>query len=77
MVTLVVEGDLAACRAAVDVGIAAASRTGKVVGHKVIGRPDSDTEWLVTGSAAYRLRSNRSSGTGGCTCCRAGFRTCG
>lgn len=48
MVTLVVEGDLAACRAAVDAGIAAASRTGKVISHKVIGRPDSDTEWLIT-----------------------------
>lgn len=48
MVTLVVEGDLASCRAAVDAGVAAASRSGKVVGHKVLGRPDGDTEWLVT-----------------------------
>lgn len=56
MVTLVVEGDLAACRAAVDAGIAAASRTGKVVGHKVIGRPDSDTEWLVTGFSGVPVK---------------------
>lgn len=48
MVTLVVEGDLAACRAAVDAGVAVASRSGNVIGHKVIGRPDGDTEWLVT-----------------------------
>ena len=56
MVTLVVEGDLAACRAAVDAGIAAASRTGKVVGHKVIGRPDRDTEWLVTGFSGVPVK---------------------
>ena len=36
MITLVVEGDLASCRAALDAGAAAASRGGKVIGHKVI-----------------------------------------
>lgn len=56
MVTLVVEGDLAACRAAVDAGIAAANRTGKVIGHKVIGRPDGDTEWLVTGFSGVPVK---------------------
>ena len=56
MVTLVVEGDLAACRAAVDAGIAAATRTGKVIGHKVIGRPDGDTEWLVTGFSGVPVK---------------------
>lgn len=49
MITLVVEGDLASCRAAIDAGVAAALRSGKVIGHKVIGRPDGDTEWLVSG----------------------------
>lgn len=47
--TLVVEGDLAACRAALDAGCAAAMRTGCVISRKEIGRPDDDTQWLVTG----------------------------
>lgn len=47
-VTLVIEGDLAACRAALDAGVAAANRTGKVISCQTIGRPDRDTEWLVT-----------------------------
>lgn len=44
-----VEGDLAACRAALDAGCAAAMRTGRVISRKEIGRPDDDTQWLVTG----------------------------
>lgn len=48
MVTLVVEGDLAACRAALDAGAAAASRSGRVISRQTMGRPDKDTEWLVT-----------------------------
>ncbi|EFL3122736.1 TPA: ethanolamine utilization microcompartment protein EutK [Escherichia coli] len=47
--TLVVEGDLAACRAALDAGCVAAMRTGRVISRKEIGRPDDDTQWLVTG----------------------------
>lgn len=47
--TLVVEGDLAACRAALDAGSAAAARTGRVVSRKEIGRPDDDTQWLIGG----------------------------
>ncbi|MDU3049315.1 MAG: ethanolamine utilization microcompartment protein EutK [Escherichia coli] len=47
--TLVVEGDLAACRAALDAGCAVAMRTGRVISRKEIGRPDDDTQWLVTG----------------------------
>ncbi|WP_436856686.1 ethanolamine utilization microcompartment protein EutK [Citrobacter tructae] len=48
-VTLVVEGDLAACRAALDAGSAAAQRTGRVISRKEIGRPDEDTQWLIGG----------------------------
>ncbi|WP_058913298.1 ethanolamine utilization microcompartment protein EutK [Entomohabitans teleogrylli] len=54
-VTLVVEGDLAACRAALDAGAAAASRSGTVISRKEIGRPDPDTERLVDG---FRPRSD-------------------
>ncbi|WP_437889158.1 ethanolamine utilization microcompartment protein EutK [Phytobacter sp. V91] len=49
MLTLVVEGDLAACRAALDAGSAAAQRTGHVIGRKEIGRPEDDTQWLIGG----------------------------
>lgn len=47
--TLVVEGDLAACRAALDAGSAAAQRTGRVISRVEIGRPEDDTQWLVGG----------------------------
>jgi ethanolamine utilization protein EutK len=45
--TVVVEGDLAACQAAVQAGRAAALRLGKVISSLVIPRPDRDTEGLV------------------------------
>lgn len=48
MITLVIEGDLAACRAALDAGSAAAKRLGQVIVRKEIGRPEIDTEWFVT-----------------------------
>ncbi|MED5610207.1 MULTISPECIES: BMC domain-containing protein [Pseudomonas] len=47
LVTLVVEGDLAACRAALDAGAALASRRGCLVGRKEIGRPEDDTAYLL------------------------------
>lgn len=47
LITLIVEGDLAACRAAVDAGAAAAARLGEVVSRLEIGRPDDDTERMV------------------------------
>ena len=47
LITLTVEGDLAACRAAVAAGVAAASRVGAVIASNVIGCPDGDTETMV------------------------------
>ncbi|VUS69006.1 ethanolamine utilization microcompartment protein EutK [Klebsiella pasteurii] len=47
--TLVVEGDLAACRAALDAGSAAAQRTGRVISRREIGRPEEDTQWMIGG----------------------------
>ncbi|MDF7679220.1 ethanolamine utilization microcompartment protein EutK [Enterobacteriaceae bacterium ESL0689] len=47
--TLIVEGDLAACRAALDAGSAAAQRTGRVISRVEIGRPEDDTQWLIGG----------------------------
>ncbi len=42
LITLVVEGDIGSCRAAVDVGRWAAERLGGFVSEKVIGRPEPD-----------------------------------
>lgn len=47
LITLVVEGDLAACRASVDAGVAAASRIGEIISQRVIGAPDADTDDFV------------------------------
>lgn len=47
--TLVIEGDLAACRAALDAGSAAAERTGHVISRREIGRPEEDTQRLIGG----------------------------
>lgn len=47
MISLVVEGDLAACRAALDAGDTAARRLGEIVSRCEIGRPDPDTETLI------------------------------
>ena len=42
LVTAMVSGDVAAVKAAVDAGAAAASRVGEVVGIQVIPRPHGD-----------------------------------
>ena len=47
MITIEVEGNLAACRVAVNAGRDAATRVGKVIATHVIGRPDVDTEDMV------------------------------
>ncbi|GHA00157.1 hypothetical protein DC083_08505 [Ignatzschineria ureiclastica] len=48
LVTIVIEGDLAACRAALDAGCAATEYIGgKVLCQKVLGRPERDTERMV------------------------------
>ena len=47
LITLAIEGDLGACRAAVAAGVAAASRVGTVIASNVIGRPDEYTETMV------------------------------
>ena len=49
LISVICEGDLAACAAAVDAGKAAAARVGDLVGSNLIARPDDDTEALVAG----------------------------
>lgn len=44
LVTVLVRGDVAACKAATDAGAAAAKRVGEVVAVHVIPRPHSDLE---------------------------------
>ncbi len=44
MVTVLVRGDVAACKAAVDAGVAAAKSLGEVVSAHVIPRPHGDLE---------------------------------
>jgi microcompartment protein CcmL/EutN len=47
LVSVVVTGDVAACRAAVDAGAAAAGRIGEVVSVHVIPRPHPDVEKIL------------------------------
>ena len=44
LVTVLVRGDVAACKAATDAGAAAAKRVGEVLGVHVIPRPHGDLE---------------------------------
>ena len=47
LVSVHVEGDVAACKAAVDAGAAAAARIGEVVSVHVIPRPHSDVSKIL------------------------------
>ena len=47
LLSVVCEGDLAACKAAVDAGAAAAAQVGKCLSTNLIPRPDADTDLLV------------------------------
>jgi ethanolamine utilization protein EutK len=67
LITLVVEGDMAACRASVDAGVAAASRIGEVISQRVIGAPDEDTDDFVLALAERSARPFAVPGGGGKT----------
>ena len=47
LVTVLVRGDVAACKAATDAGAAAAKRVGEVLGVHVIPRPHSEVEMIL------------------------------
>jgi ethanolamine utilization protein EutM len=47
LVSVFVSGDVAACKAAVDAGAAAAGRIGEVVSVHVIPRPHKDVEKIL------------------------------
>lgn len=48
LISVICEGDLASCQAAVDAGKAAAARLGEVAGSNLIARPDDDTNRVIT-----------------------------
>lgn len=48
LLSVICTGDLAACRAAVDAGKAAASRVGDCVNSNLIARPDEGVDAFVT-----------------------------
>ncbi len=48
LISVICEGDLAACKAAVDAGKAAAGRVGDCLSSNLIARPDDDTDTMVT-----------------------------
>ena len=50
LITLVVEGDIGSCRAAVDAGRRVAERHEALVSEKVIGRPESDLALFLSPS---------------------------
>jgi len=48
MVTVVIEGDVGAVKAAVDAGVEAAQRVGEVIAAHVIARPQSEVEEIFS-----------------------------
>lgn len=57
LITIKIIGDVAAVRAAVDAGTAAAQRIGELVSSHVIPRPDSDTEALIYPPSSQQLHA--------------------
>lgn len=51
IISVICEGDLAACKAAVDAGKAEATRMGGLLGSTLIGRPFTDTATLISDHA--------------------------
>lgn len=59
LVTVKIKGDVAAVRAAVDAGAAAAQRVGELVSTHVIPRPDDETEILIYPSQPMEKRREK------------------
>lgn len=55
LITVKIKGDVAAVKAAVDAGAAAAQRVGELVSAHVIPRPDQGTEILIHPSPTFRI----------------------
>ncbi len=59
LITIKLRGDVAAVRAAVDAGAAAAQRVGELVSVHVIPRPDDETEILIYPPASQTREAGR------------------
>jgi ethanolamine utilization protein EutM len=57
LVTVFVSGDVAAVKAAVDAGAAAAGRVGEVIGVQVIPRPHDDTSSVLPSAGKRQTAS--------------------
>ena len=57
LITVKIKGDVAAVRAAVDAGAAAAQRVGQLVSVHVIPRPDDGTEILIYPSSSRKTKT--------------------
>ncbi len=50
LVTVIIEGDVGAVKAAVDAGVNAAKKVGEVISAHVIARPQAEVEVLFSGN---------------------------
>lgn len=58
LVTVLIEGDVGAVKAAADAAAAAAERVGKVVSVHVIPRPDKDVKSMLTAHPEHRKKAD-------------------
>jgi ethanolamine utilization protein EutM len=49
LVTVIIEGDVGAVKAAVDAGVNAAKKVGEIISAHVIARPQAEVETLFSG----------------------------
>jgi len=62
LITLIVEGDIGSCRAAIDAGRLSAERLGAMVSEKVIGRPEPDLALFVNIQQCWKTPASTKSG---------------
>jgi microcompartment protein CcmL/EutN len=62
LITLIVDGDIGSCRAAIDAGRLAAERLGAMVSEKVIGRPEPDLALFVNTRQRWKTPAVQPSG---------------
>jgi microcompartment protein CcmL/EutN len=59
LITVICEGDIAACKASVDAGSAAAKRLGRLMAVNLIARPYEDTKELITGHVGSMFETKK------------------
>ncbi len=64
LITLIVEGDIGSCRAAIDAGRMVAERLGAMVSEKVIGRPEPDLALFVKTRPRWQAPGDQHGGNG-------------